>query len=337
MATELRRAADWCAERGVHFDSYGEGELIEEFEARIADLLGFPAARFLPSGTMAQPIALRVWADRAGSDHVAMHPTAHLELHEQHAYAHLYGLAATLLGPADRPLLAGDLAAAPDDVAALLVELPTREAGGLLPTWDELQALVGAARDRGWRLHLDGARLWECGPAYGRPYDEICAGFDSVYVSFYKWIGALPGAVLAGPADLVEEAAVWQRRAGGNLYTLTPNVASAAMRLDERLAALPTRIERARSLAATLNGIEGLATTPAVPQVNMFHLRIDLPEETALERRDAVAEELGLWLFGGPRPTDDDQVTLVEISVSDAAMQVSDDEVAAAFERLLGS
>ena len=60
-------------------------------------------------------------------------------------------------------------------------------------------------------------------------------------------------------------------------------------------------------------------------------------EETALERRDAVAEELGLWLFGGPRPTDDDQVTLVEISVSDAAMQVSDDEVAAAFERLLRS
>src|SRR5262245_17585730 len=145
-------------ERG---DVYGEGEAIQRFEREVATLLGKPVAVFLPSGTMAQQIALRIWSDRRGCRRVAFHPTSHLELHEQRGYAHIHGLEARLVGRTDALFSRADLDAVAEPVAALLVELPQREIGGQLPTWDELQSCAEWARSRGAALHLDGARVWE--------------------------------------------------------------------------------------------------------------------------------------------------------------------------------
>ena len=83
----LYEAAAWCEAAGHSFDRYGTGPLIEDFEAKVADLLGFPAARVMPSGKVAQNIAMKVWCERAGSNHFGVHPTSHLELHEGRAWA----------------------------------------------------------------------------------------------------------------------------------------------------------------------------------------------------------------------------------------------------------
>ena len=335
VADALQRVADWCRDEDIAFDAYGDGELIQHFEGKVADLLGFPAARFMPSGTLAQQAALRIWVERSGINHVAMHPTSHLELHEQRGYSHLHGMKATLAGPAERPMLAENLEAIAEPLAALLVELPTREAGAQLPTWAELEEIKAAARDRKVKLHLDGARLWESGPAYGRSYAEICQGFDSVYVSFYKGIGALPGSMLLGPEDFIAESAVWQKRSGGNLFTLTPNVASAAMQLDQRLARMPDLLERAQSLAAVLTGIDGITVNPDPPHINMFHLYVDLPACEALVARDRVAAKLGLWTFGWAGPTDVPGRCRTEVYVGEAAAAVSDEDIAEAFQMLM--
>jgi threonine aldolase len=331
----LERIATWCRENEVAFDVYGTGELIEGFEARVADLLGFEAARFLPSGTMAQPIALRIWAERAQTTHVGMHPTSHLELHEQRGYAQLHGLRATLIGPASSPLLAEHYAAVKERLAALLIELPIREAGGQLPSWEELEALKQTVREAGTWLHLDGARLWECAAHYRRSYAEICEGFDSCYVSFYKGIGALPGAMLLGPRAFIDEAILWQRRSGGNLYTLAPNVASAAMLLDERLARMPAYHQRALEIARVLRAIEGVAVLPDPPHTNMMHVFLALESEAAMAGRDRVAEELGLWLLSAARPADVPGHCRFELYVGEAAMQVGDRELDAGFRSLL--
>lgn len=332
----LARTAEWCRANRVELDVYGSGEMIEAFEARIAALCGFEAARFMPSGTMAQQIALRVWSERAGHRHVGMHPTSHLELHEQRGYHHLHRLAATLVGPADRPLLAEHLAAVPERLAALLIELPIREAGGQLPSIEELEALKAAAAERGWPLHLDGARLWECAAGYGRSHAEICSGFASAYVSFYKGIGALPGSMLLGSADFIAEAVVWQRRCGGNLFTLTPNAASAAMLFDERIARMPAYVSRAREIAAALGPVGGVALLPDPPHVNMVHVFCALDPGAALDARDRVAAEHGLWLFERARPADAPGHCRFELYVGEAAMAVEDGELAAAFASLLG-
>lgn len=334
-AESLAEVAEWCREHEVTFDHYGQGDLIDSFQNEVADELGFEAARFMPSGTMAQQIALRVWSERAGTSHVGMHPTAHPELHEELGYSHLYRLRTTLVGPSQAPLLAEHLRAVPERLAVLLTELPVREAGGQLPTWDGLEELKSAASQLGTAIHLDGARLWECSPGYGRDLSEICAGFDSCYVSFDKGIGALPGAMLLGSNGFIAQASVWQRRAGGNLYTMTPNVASAAMQWRDRLAEMPAYLERARGMAATIAKADGVQVLPDPPHVNMMHVFVDLDPEAALEARDRVAEDTGLWLFGWVVPADVPGQSRTEVYVGDAAMSVGDGELEKAFRLLI--
>ena len=84
---ELIRIGEWCKAQGFDADVYGSGKLIQSFETRIAGLLGLEAAVFMPSGAMAQQIAARIHCERAGNARLGMHPTCHVEIHEQRGYA----------------------------------------------------------------------------------------------------------------------------------------------------------------------------------------------------------------------------------------------------------
>jgi threonine aldolase len=331
-AAEMVRTAAWCQENGVEQDVYGGGKLVEGFEAKIASLFGHERARFLPSGTMAQGIALRIWCGAGG--HFGMHPSSHVEIHEERGYSHLLGLRATLVGDFDREMLPKHLAAVQEPLSALLMELPSRENGGRLPSWEELLELCALAKERGIRLHLDGARVWQAQVAYGRSFAEIGALFDSIYVSFYKDIGALSGAMLIGNGGFIDEAKLWQRRMGGTLYTLLPNIASAASRFDDQIAKLPGYREKAIELAQALSPIQGLQVLPDPPQTSMMHIVLNLDPDAALAARDRVAEETGLWLFGGGRPGPLPGFSRFELTVGEAAMQVSMEKVAAGFASL---
>ena len=172
-ADDFRQLADWCEAHEVEHDVYGDGALVGGFERKVAALLGKPAAVFMPSGIMAQLAALRIWAEAAKLPRFGMHPTSHLALHEEQAHEALMHLHGAPVGDRLRPMLASDLDACRQPLSSLLVELPIREAGGQLPSWDELEALKATAHARGIPLHLDGARLWECGPFYVKPYAEI--------------------------------------------------------------------------------------------------------------------------------------------------------------------
>ncbi|HLJ79927.1 MAG TPA: beta-eliminating lyase-related protein, partial [Ktedonobacterales bacterium] len=101
-------------------DMYGDGELIERFEHEVAGLLGKAAAVFMPSGTMVQQIALRIWSERKSCPNVAFHPTCHLELHEQKGYERLHGLRGVLVGERQRLITLDDLRKVREPLAALL-------------------------------------------------------------------------------------------------------------------------------------------------------------------------------------------------------------------------
>jgi threonine aldolase len=333
---ELIRVGEWCRIHGHAADRYGDGELIQSFEARIAALLGKPAATFMASGTMAQLIALRIWCERAGARHVAMHPTSHLELHEERAYAHLHNLQATLLGPRERPIEVSDLAACPEQLAALLIELPAREIGGRLPAWDELGKIAALAHERGVKLHMDGARLWEAREAYApRSFAEVCTHFDSVYVSFYKGVGALAGAMLLGPADFIAEARVWRRRQGGTLVQLHPLVASAAMRFDEQLAKMPAYRKRALEFAAALAAIAGVVVDPQPPEVNLFHVHFPVSVAALTAARDAIAAEHKAWLLPRVAAGRISGWSSAEIYVGDNLLALPNADVVPLFAQLL--
>ncbi len=336
-AGEFRQLAHWCAANDVAHDTYGKGELVEGFERKIADLLGKPAATFMPSGVMAQLAAVRIWTESARLPRFGLHPTSHLAHHEEQAFAALMQLHAVPVGDRLRPMTAADLEAIAQPLACAIVELPIREAGGQLPTWDELEALKAAARARGVALHMDGARLWESAAFYAKPYAEIAAGFDSVYVSLYKGIGAFAGALLAGDAAFVEQARLWRKRMGGTLYHASPMVAAAAMRFDARIALMPALYRRTLSFACELGRVARLRVNPKVPQTNMLHVHVDAPAEAVLQARDAVAEAGGCWLFDNVRPTDVPGWSVTEIYVGDRLLKVEDSRVGALFERLAAS
>ena len=316
-------------------DAYGEGELIEGFEREIAGLLGKEAAIFMPSGTMAQQIALRIWSERKGCRTVGLHPTCHLEIHEQRAYQVLHGLFGRLVGNPHQVITLDDLKGIHEPLAALLLELPLREIGGQLPAWDELEAQSAWARERNIAMHMDGARLWESAPYYGRNYAEIAALFDSVYVSFYKGIGGIAGAALAGPADFIAEARVWQRRHGGNLVQLYPYVIAAREGLRQRLPKFGQYHERAVRIAEALSVVPGVAVKPNPPQTNMMHVYLRGDQERLKAAALDIAREEKVALFSWLAPTDLPDRWMFELTAGDGAETLTDEEITNYFRRVM--
>ncbi len=280
----------------TRLDNYGQGGVVADLEAEICRLLGKPAATFLPSGVMAQQAVLRVHADQRNRRTVIFHPMCHLEQHEEQAYQRLHGLIGRPAGDRDRLMTLGDLTEIAEPPAALLIELPQRDIGGQQPEWDDLAAQVGWARERGAAAHLDGARIWESAAGYERTPAEICELFDTVYVSFYKGIGALAGCCVAGPDDVIGQVLDWRRRMGGTLYGLWPNAASALSCLAERLPRFPAYTEHARAVGAALAALPGVTVIPDPPQVPMMHLllRASMDGYSAAARK--LAADRRIWV-----------------------------------------
>jgi threonine aldolase len=316
-------------------DRYGDGPAAARLNARVAELLGKEAAVWLPSGTMAQQIALRVHADRRGSRTLAFHPHCHLDVHEERGFEHLHGLHARLLGDRNRLIETTDLEDVHEPVAALLLELPQRDLGGRLPPWDDLATVCRAARERGWALHMDGARLWQCGPFYGRPLAEIAAFFDTVYVSFYKDLAAPSGCALAGPSDVVDEARVWQVRHGGRMFSVHALLLAAERALDEVLPRMPVYVDHTRALAAALVALDDVSVAPDPPQVAMLHVHVRRPLRRLEEASLDVAEAHGVWIGRGWTPTEDPAVQRTELSIGEDSLEVPPAEAAELYRELL--
>ena len=317
-AERLRTIADFMEREGLGSELYLGGKSVQMLENRIADLVGKPDAVWFPTGTMAQGVAARLYSKLAGRDRILLHPTSHLELHEYHGYAHVHGLSATLIGEWSRPLLPGDLQA---DAACAIVELPQRHNGGALPDWDQLTAIKQRAAQLDVPLHMDGARLWATPPFYAdRSYAEISDGFSSVYVSFYKDVGALAGAVLAGESGFCEEARAWRARMGGLTVSPWPAVPDTLRLLDRRLPLMSDFVAQASKLAASLATIDGIVVTPDPPHVNMMHVQWACDAKTAQAARDEAARRTGVWLCGGFWALERDDMCAMELVIGERAL-----------------
>ena len=258
-------------------------------ERRLADLLGKPAAAMFPSGVMAQQSMLRVWCDTAGSRRVAIPALSHPLQHESDGPRLLHGFEFELLTDGPTVPQVEHLAAIHGRLGAAFLELPLRDAGYLLPSWDELVAFSRACRERGVPLHLDGARIWESAPYLGHSPAEIAGLADSVYVSLYKGLGGLSGAALAGPEDEVAQARVWRSRMGGTLFSLMPFAVAALRGLDRELPRMAEYHERAVLLAQRL-AARGIRVTPQPPHATAFRIHVER-EVADLDERRVVAME----------------------------------------------
>lgn len=295
------------------------------FEARIARELGKPAAAYFPTGTMAQQIALRVWCDRARNANVAFHPTSRLELHEQKAYSMLHGLRALHVGTSTRLMTVADIKAIVDPLGALLIELPQRELGAILPRWNDLVRMTDAARGTGAKLHLDGTRLWHAAPYYARTHAEIAELFDSAYVGFDTGLDAVAGGVLVGDCDFIAEARVWQQRHGGCLASLGLLALAAERGFDRHVGKMAAYRDRAREISDAFAKIEGLV--PNVPQTSTFHVFMRGDRERLESLAHAYARDTGTFVFGRLAATVVPGIQKWEFVVGEATMALEVDEI----------
>lgn len=317
----------------VESDMYGSGEVIEAFQLKMAQALGKEAAVFFPSGTMAQQIALRIWTDRKDNKTVAYHPLSHLEIHEEDGLKELHQIRPILLGSQERLLTLTDIQELEEPIACLLLELPQREIGGQLPSFAELQEITDFCRNRGIKVHLDGARLWECLPYYERTAAEICSLFDSVYVSFYKGLGGIAGAILAGEQSFMDESKIWKRRHGGDLISLYPYVVSSDYYYDQRIGNMSQYHETAKVVAEQFNRCSGIQTIPKIPVTNMFHVHFSKSKQEMEVLLSALHKEYSLG-FTGTLVEKGDKACSFELSFGDAFKEVPEGKLKQVFHAL---
>ncbi|BEL10854.1 beta-eliminating lyase-related protein [Actinoplanes sichuanensis] len=315
-------------------DFYGNGP-VETLEERVADLLGVQAAVFFPTGTMAQQVALRYGADRTGVPAAALHPLGHQEVHERHAYSELTGLRGIRSTVERRNPTAAEIARLGEPVSTVVIELPLRDAGFVLPSWDELVAVAKAARAIGARVHFDGARIWESTPYLGHSLRAVAALADSVYVSFYKSLDGISGAVLAGTADLGDYARAWRHRYGGTIFQQWPAVLTALAGLDRELPRLPEYVRHARTIAEALSVLPGAKVFPQPPHTHQFRLWLPFPAAALDAAVLAMAERDRVWFAGGWLDADVPGHAMTEVTIAGHALEWTAADVAEIGARLL--
>lgn len=320
---------------GQPADVYGDG-IVAELETRVAELLGTEEAAFFPTGTMAQQVALRCWAGRTGNPVVALHPMSHPERWEAGALPVVSGLRTVHPTGEPRQPTAREVTDLAEPFGTLMVELPLRDPGFLLPAWEELEELVDAARERDAVVHFDGARLWECATHFGRPLAEIAGLADSVYVSFYKSLGGLSGACLAGPRGFVEEARVWRHRYGGQVFRQFPQALSALAGLERQLPLLPSYVAQAKVVAAALRegfeeaGVPWFRVHPEVPHTHQFQVWLPYGADGLTEAGLRLAEETGTLLFRRWSAQGPPGMAMTEVEVTQPGLSWTADDVRAA-------
>ncbi|MGW2650605.1 threonine aldolase family protein [Streptomyces sp. NPDC001393] len=331
----LQEAAPEVYDLDRNADIYGNG-IVADLEERVAALLGTEAAAFFPTGTMAQQVALRCWAGRTGNPTVALHALAHPEVHERHAFSEVSGLRPVRVTSEPRLPTAAEIRDFDEPFGTLMLELPLRDAGFVLPAWEELAEVVEAARERDAVVHFDGARLWESTVHFGRPLEEIAGLADSVYVSFYKSLDGFGGAALAGPKTLVDEAKTWRHRYGGMVFQQFPTALSALAGLERELPRLPDYVRHARVVAAALRegfaaaGIPWARVHPEEPHTHDFQVWLPYDADVLTEAAVRQAEETGTFVFANPWDRGGPGVSFTEVAVRSQGLEWTADDVRAA-------
>ena len=338
------------------FDLDKESSYLRQFEAEVAAYFGKEDGLFCLSGGMAQSIMLAINARNhtskssgSGSSVFACHPTSHLLLHENDAYSDLLSLEAIAIGSQTNynpetlkdsgcygmepirlsdveDLLASETSTSypnhlpvncTEDLSTLMIELPHREIGGKLTPWNEVKEIATICKENGINFRCDGARLVEAAAGYGHEsVKETAKPFTSVYISFYKGLESISGAMLLGDSAFIAEARIWLRRFGGNLYTVLPyaisswsgfrNFSQSKENVFEYRKDKLARVLKLLSTDARISNIVQFDPETG-PQVNMVHGYLRMSYDECMKALDTVEQTTGIRVLSRVRSCKNDR------------------------------
>jgi threonine aldolase len=259
-------------------EQIGDDPSVNMLCERVADLLGKPAAVFMPSGTMCN-VAATLSLCRPG-DEILAHETAHILSREGGAHAALGGFQITALAGTDGKFTPDTFRASlhprtryqpPQTVVS--VEQTANIGGGTIWKKPDLDAIVQIAKAQGLATHMDGARLLNGCVATGIRARDMAEGWDSAWIDFSKGLGAPIGAVIAGSREFIDEVWRWKQRLGGAMRQAGICAAACVHALDHHVDRLADDHANARALARGLSQIAGVEVQQ--PETNLVFFKPD--------------------------------------------------------------
>jgi len=323
---QMRKA---MAEAEVGDDVYGEDPTVNRLEARAAEILGMEAALFVPSGTMGNAIAIRILTRRG--DEVLVERRSHVVRYELSGMSVLSGVMPRMADAPGGHLTPEQVRAAvaprayyKSDVSLVVLENTHNLGGGTVQRVEEVQAVVAAARECGFRVHVDGARIWNAAVALGVAPAALVKGVDTVMACLSKGLCAPVGSILASSRERIEEARGARKLLGGGMRQAGILAAAGLVALDRLVARLANDHANARLLAEALGRARGVQVAPVETNIVVAGLEGRTAPDVVASLRDE-----------GVLASAMDGRTLRVVTHHDVSREDCD-RAAAAIERVLG-
>ena len=268
---EMRRA---MMEAEVGDDVYGEDPTVNRLEKRAAEVAGKEAALFVPTGTMGNTIGIKLLTEHG--QEVICDSRAHILDYELSMVAWFSGCVVRAVPTADGILrwsevrrLVKPVSAHSAPTGAIAIENTHNMHGGTVYPLAAVREICDGAHERGVKVHMDGARMFNAAAALGVPVREVAAPVDTVMFCLSKALGAPAGSMLAGPADLIAKGRLLRKRLGGGMRQVGVLAAACLIALEETPKRLGEDHCNAKFLAEGLGRIPGIQVDPAKVATNI--------------------------------------------------------------------
>jgi len=266
----------------IERDSYGNGGTVTALEKKFEAITGKEKAVFMPSGTMANQMAIAVLSGE--NTKVFVQDLSHVYRDEADAAQSVFEkrlmplamgqtyFTADMLKEAIDSL--GSLEVFKSGIGAVSIENPVRRADGRSVPIEEIKKISAYCRSNNIKLHLDGARIYMSSAWSGVSIKEYASYFDTIYISLYKYLGAAGGAVLCGDKAVMEKMPHLIKIHGGNMYSNWPNAAMALHRLEGIEERMKNVVSRSAEIFSAINKIPGIKITALDGGTNIYQLQL---------------------------------------------------------------
>ncbi len=320
----------------IEQDFYTEGGAVEGLLKKFIALTGKEAAIYMPSGTMANQLAIHVLS--GDNTKVFVQETSHVYRDEADAAQSVFSKRLMPLAKGAASFTLQELQQAMEyyqkeevfksDAGVVSIENPVRRADGQNFPIEEIKKIAEWCRGKGLKLHLDGARLLLAAAFTGVSVKEYAFHFDTVYISLYKYLGAAGGAVLCGEKGVIDKMGHLVKIHGGSVYSNWANAAMASYHLDGFDARLKKAISQSKELTGLLNQLPGVKIAPIPNGTNMQNMQID--EGIDIGKLRTALREKHQIILGGPR-----EDGFIKFTINETLSFRQNQQIAAAFKQAL--
>lgn len=315
-------------------DRYGSGGAVEVLEKKFTEITGKEKSIYMPSGTMANQMALAALSGE--STKIFVQDTSHVYRDEADAAQSVFNKRLMPLAKNETYFTAGQLQAAVENldneevfrsgIGAVSIENPVRRTDGRLVPIEEIQKISTFCRSKNIKLHLDGARIFMASAWTGISVKEYASHFDTVYISLYKYLGAGAGAILSGPAAVIDKMPHLIKIHGGAMYSNWTNTAMALSRLEGFENRLKDAVSMWNRIFTELNKLPGIKIKAFENGTNIYALELDR-EVDGKKMQQTLNKEYNIRM---PRPNEKNQTLL---TVNETLLYQPADYVINAFKK----